>query len=319
MGRAQQTNQGAVFTFLEENDLAVRTDRHYTQGIKFSFLHRDQFLPGFIGDLWEGLPVVGFENRVGKFGYEVGQNIYTPGDLQATEPLPRDRPYAGWLYLGLVLQRRGLTAGRWLTLESFGLQLGLIGPESLAKESQTWVHELRGFDRPQGWRNQLKTEPGVALRYERAVRFSPEGPAPKYVDVIPHVGTSLGNTETSFRMGVTARLGVNLPENFGIQTITSLVTSEGGWSEEGGQSGWGAYVFTGIEVSLVAYNAFLDGNAFRHSAHVEKEWLIHEWKSGFAVVLKKAEIGFAYVYRSPEFVSQQKDNGYGSVWGKVRF
>jgi lipid A 3-O-deacylase len=311
--------QGPLFLALEENDLVVRTDRHYTQGIKFAFMHEDQFLPGVFGYLWGHIPELGFQAQIGKFGYQVGQNIYTPSDISVPDPPPDDRPYAGWLYAGFMLHRRGLTAGKWLTLESFELQLGVIGPPSLAEEAQTWIHEIRDFPLPQGWSHQLHTEPGLALRYERSVRFSPEGPDPRYLDFIPHAGFSLGNVETSGRLGLTVRLGVNLPRNFGVQTISSLSTTEGGRLRLSSSPTWGFYVFTGLEGSLVGYNAFLDGNLFQSSPHVEKEVLVAEWKSGVAVVFKYVEVGFTFVERSREFTTQDRDNGYGSIWMKVPF
>jgi hypothetical protein len=112
---------------------------------------------------------------------------------------------------------------------------------------------------------------------------------------------------------------VNLPQNFGVQTISSLTTSEGGRPSTGERSSWGFYVFTGIDAWAVAYTVFLDGNLYQDSPHVSKEPLVAEWKSGFAFVSKWVELGFTYVERSREFTSQDQDNAYGSLWMKVPF
>jgi lipid A 3-O-deacylase len=317
--QVQSDEQGSFFLGIEENDLVVRTDRHYTQGIKFAFMHEDNYLPGVIGTLWSHIPELGFENRIGKFGYQVGQNIYTPADINTPELLPDDRPYAGWLYVGFILHRRGLTAQRWLTLESFEVQLGAIGPPSLAEQAQTWIHRIRGFDLPQGWANQLNAEPGIAIRYLRAVRLSPEGPNPRYFDFIPHAGFSLGNVETAARLGVTARIGINLPENFGIQTISSLSTTDGGRLLFANRPDWGFYLFAEVEGWAVGYTAFLDGNLFQSSPHVTRETFVAEWKCGIAVAFKWVELNFAFVERTREFTTQKEDNGYGSLSMKVPF
>lgn len=315
---AQEFDQGPVFSIIEENDLIVQTDRHYTQGIRFSYLLADNSLPGWLADFSAWLPDPGYDRRADKLGFTIGQNIYTPADWKARELLVNDRPYAGWLYGGVILQRRGLTGSRWPTLESLELDLGIIGPESLAHEAQAWIHELRGFDLFQGWNNQLETEPGLALKYLRAVRLSPEGPRPRHVDFIPHAGFSLGNTETSGRLGATLRLGYNLPNGFGAQTISSLAPLEGGRSASLKDRRWGFYAFTGAEGWAVAYTAFLDGNLFRDSHSIDKEPLVGEWKSGVVLVLNAVEVGVAYVFRTREFSFQKDEHRYGSLFVKVK-
>lgn len=312
---AQSDLRGAVFSFLEENDLVVDTDRHYTQGIKFAFLHQEGFLPGLFDHCLEGIPQLAFTAQAGRFGYQVGQNIFTPADYSLHQPQPDDRPYAGWLYGGLILQRRGTSGGRWPTLESFELQLGVIGPESLAEQAQTWIHEIRDFPLPQGWDYQLDTEPGFALRYQRSTRFSFSEASARYIDVMPHGGFSLGNVETAARLGSALRVGYNLPDNFGVQSISSLMTNDGGRSPSSPK--WSAYLFTDLEGWAVGYTAFLDGNLWHDSASVDKETWVAEWKSGIGLTLNHVELGFSYIVRSPEFTRQQERNAYGSIWMKV--
>lgn len=316
--RAQytNTNQGPVFVTLEENDLVVDTDRHYTQGIKLAFFFRDNSLPPLAKGFYEHFPEFGFDSKVGKFGFQIGQSMYTPADLQATDLLPDDRPYAGWLYSGFILHRRGETGVSKLpTLESFELQLGVIGPWSLAEEAQTWVHQVRGFDLPQGWDNQLQNEPGVELRYQRAVRFAARQLHPLDIEFTPHAGFSLGNVEVTARIGGQVRLGLNLPDDYGIQNIDSLITSAGGWS--GRQ--WSTYIFAGAEGKAVLHNAFLDGNLFHNSHRVDKEPLVGDFKAGFVFVLNRVELGYTYVFRTSEFEQQSVSDQFGSFFMKVKF
>jgi lipid A 3-O-deacylase len=315
-GSAQWTDQGPVLTIIEENDLAVDTDRHYTQGFKISYLQADGDVPRWARRLAESLPALGASWPVTKFGYHLGQSIFTPAELNATQPLKHDRPYAGWLYAGLILQRRG-TLGESRVLESFQFDVGIIGPDSLAEDAQKRVHEFRGFDTPKGWRNQLHDEPGLALKYQRSWLLSPTREGPRYLDLIPQAGLSVGNVETSLRGGATVRAGWNLPDDFGHSTISSLTPTQGGRSHAGPR--WGAYVFAGAEAWAVLYTAFLDGNLFRHSPRVERELAVAEVKSGVVAVLDCLEVAVTYVYRTPEFRRQQKDLGYGSVSLSVKF
>jgi hypothetical protein len=327
---AQSTNQGPVLTILEENDLVVHTDRHYTQGIKLAYFHKDNFLPLGAKTVYEWLPEWGFTKQVGKFGYEVGQNMYTPADISTPVLQTNDRPYAGWLYTGFILHRRGVTgAAEWPTLESFELELGVIGPWSLARDAQTWVHQLRGFGLPQGWDNQIQNEPGIALRYERAVRWTCLALHPFDLEFIPHAGFSLGNVDTSLRIGGMVRAGFFLPDDYGNQTIDSLVTSAGGWSPTQVGSRWGAYVFAASEGKYVIHNAFLDGNLFYDSYSVDKQDLVGDFKTGFVVILDfrrswlfhitGIEAGYTYVFRTPEFHGQTENDEFGSVFLKFKF
>src|SRR4051794_32767149 len=109
---SQDTNQGPVFTITEENDLVVDTDRHYTQGIKLSYIHSENHVPHWLENFSEKLPAVGFTVSANRIGTQIGQSIYTPGNISVTNLQRGDRPYAGWLYTGLIFQRRGLVADR---------------------------------------------------------------------------------------------------------------------------------------------------------------------------------------------------------------
>jgi hypothetical protein len=314
----ERHNLGPVFALVEENDLVLRTDRNYTQGMKVSYMHGDGSMPSFIRSFDEWLPAIGYEERVARVGVHIGQSIFTPGDTSIKELIPADRPYAGWLYLGLTLQRRGMAAGRWPTLESLEMQLGVIGPESLAEDAQTWVHEVRSFDLPQGWDNQIHAEPGVELRYWRGWKLSSES-LNQYVDFIPHTAVNLGNVMTSLRAGGMVRAGWNLPDSYGPQTISSLLTTEGGWPRSRSANRWSVYVFTGLEGWLVGHNVFLDGNLYQHSHSVNKELLVGEWTSGLGAGFRYVELGVMHVLRSPEYRGQREQHGYGSFFLKVLF
>lgn len=312
--------QGPVRTVVEENDLLVKTDRHYTQGTKVSSLYADDTLPGWLASLSKTIPRIGMGNgnAPNKYGYELGQSIFTPADLKTTRVLKHDRPYAGWLYTGLILQRRGMLE-EWPVLENFQVELGLIGLHSLAEDAQIAVHEFRGFDIPKGWRNQLHDEPGLALKYQRSWLFSPPSEGSRWVDLIPHAGVSLGNVETSFRAGTLLRLGAHLPNDFGIATISSLGTTEGGWSVKQSTSRYGFYVFGAAESWTVLYTVFLDGNTFRGSPRVDKRPFVAEVRYGAVLVLNRVELAMTYVFRTPQFAGQTKNDAYGSLMLKLKY
>ena len=315
-----RARQGAVHSLIEENDLLVNTDRHYTQGARSSHLLGDGVMPDWVADLGRAIPRWGFSDGPMKLGFHLGQSIFTPADLTESERINDDRPYAGWLYTGWVLQRRGtIGQAEWPVLESFQIDLGIIGPNSFGEDVQKAVHEFRGFATPRGWRHQLRDEPGVAVKYQRSWLFSPNLDGARWIDLIPHAGLSLGNVETSFRVGAMLRLGVNLPPDFGVSTISSLAPTEGGRPATSSASRVGFYVFTAGEAWTVLYTAFLDGNLLQRGHRVEKIPFVTERKAGIVFVLDHVELALTYAYRTPQFVGQREDDGYGSILLKVKF
>lgn len=310
--RGLAENKGRVISVVEENDLIANTDQHYTQGFKFTHLFEDDYIPRRVDRASERLTEYGIDVEARKFGYVLGQNIYTPADIRPRTLQKNDRPYAGWLYAGIILQRRGTAGDHARVLENFEFQAGVIGSESMAEDIQTEVHRISGATTPRGWDHQLKTEPGLAFRYTRMWLFR----AGDFVsaDFIPRFGLSLGNVGTYANLGGTLRFGINVPQDFGVNTIdapssVSVVN----------QPHWGFYLFTGTDVRFVAYNVFVDGNLFRNSHSVDKRHVVADFKFGAALVMKWFELSYTGVVRTPEFHEQSNSDAFGSVALKFTF
>lgn len=313
-------SQGAVLELNEENDFFAGADRHYSQGIRIAYLSADNCIPGWSRGWINLIPAFGFRIDVCRAGLELGQSVYTPQDLLAEESIPNDHPYAGWLYGGVVLQRRGFTRSLNLpVLETMRIQLGIVGSGAMAEQAQDIVHVAVRFTKPQGWPNQLYNEPGMAAKYQRAWRWRLRAQRDWNADLIPHAGASLGNVDTSLRAGATVRMGWHLPDDFGIQTIDSLGFTEGGRSSSADTRAWGFYGFIGTEGKAVAYTTFLDGNLFESSPSVNKRPLVAELKSGLALVFSRAELAFIYVLRSEEFYGQEGADIFGAAFLKWKF
>jgi len=298
---AEQGWEGQIISLRLENDAVAQADRHYTQGSFLSYLSRDNGIPRWTSVLAENLPTFGYKVGATKAGFGIGQEIYTPEDLDASELLVDDRPYAGWLFGRLTLQRRGPLSRRWSVLETFDLDLGVIGPESLAEQTQK---EWHGKD-PQGWDNQLETEPGFALRYERRFQFKPSEDSDGWgVRLIPHLGGSAGNIATYLNAGGTIRFGYNVPDEF---------------STRPGDLKWGAYLLGGLDGRFVLHNIFLDGNTWRESHSVTKRPFVGDGRVGLGLVLRSVDLSFAHVFRSREFNDQNRSDSFGTVMLAVKF
>ncbi len=295
-----------------ENDMFGRgTDRHYTHGTRLAWLSPADQIPEMVDDWAARVPL--FASRGAKrVSYSIGQNIFTPSDITEKTPWANERPYAGWLY-GSV----GLVSDSGTRLDNLELMLGVIGPWSLAGQTQDFVHDLIDSPDPQGWDHQLDTEPGLVLTYERKWRnWWDLDLVGLEVDLSPRVGASVGNVFTHLETGVTVRLGDNLPADYGPPRIRpSLPGSDFFLPTDG--LGW--YLFAGVGGRAVARNVFLDGNTFSDSHHVTRKIWVGDLQAGIALTYGRTRVAFTQIVRSPEFEGQDAVDSFGAISLSVRY
>nr|MBF0220642.1 lipid A deacylase LpxR family protein [Desulfobulbaceae bacterium] len=287
------------------------TDSNYTNGVKISLISPDlkRFvesgkLPQWSIDYVNKLPFINEPNLIRRVEFSLGQNMYTPSDIIRKDRILDDRPYAGWTYFGAAFHSKSKAI-----MDTFEFQFGLIGPESFAEESQKSVHELRNLQRPNGWDNQLKNEPGVAAIYERKWRlpFLYRASIPNF-DSIAHAGGALGNVYTYANGGLEMRLGWNLPEDFGVSLIRPAGNTR--FTIKNGKT---AYIFGAVNGRAVLQDIFLDGNTFTDSQSVTKEPFVADFAGGLAIYFAGYKITWTQVLRSREFKEQPDNHSFGSL------
>ena len=309
---------GPAFNLVAENDMVVRTDRHYTHGTKLTLLGGEVAVAreaaGFNFPAWlaERTPDWGAQPFAVRLGAGLGQSIYTPTDISTPTLQLNDRPYAGVLYTSLLLQKRGATTGATPVLDTWRLDLGVIGPESQAEEAQNTVHRVRNLGVANGWPHQLRTEPALALRFQRTWRAAQGTSGDWGWDFLPGAGVSVGNIGTYAVLGGQVRAGWRLPGDFGVQTIDAIpAPSVGRTSAEAARRG--VFAFAAVEGQAVAYSAFLDGNLWRASHHVVKFPLVADAKFGLVYSGQRFDVSLTQVIRSKEFVGQREIDAYGAL------
>ncbi|MDO6564352.1 lipid A deacylase LpxR family protein [Amphritea sp. 1_MG-2023] len=334
-----ETNPG-TFTFYLENDLFADTDQQYTNGIRFSWTSPD--LTSYLDD--KSLPVwVRRYNRyitaplglyddtprnqdeiVRNLVISLGQLMFTPQDNKRTTVDTDDRPYAGWLYLGM-----GYHLKHDQRMDSAIMNIGMVGPASMAQEAQNLVHDLRGIEKFEGWDNQLNNELGVQIVYERKYRTPVKRVkgALEY-DVIWHGGASLGNVATYVNAGGEFRLGWFLPDDFGTsslrpggnnsapgsQDLRTLATT--GYSRE---QNFGLHGFIAFDGRWVIRDIFLDGNTFSDSHSVNKRNFVADLSIGASMLIDDWKVSYARVFRSQEFDTQDETHSFGSISASYSF
>jgi hypothetical protein len=310
-----------TWTLLMENDRLADTDRHYTHGTRVAWVSdKTGAGPSWVSNLLDRLYPFA-DMRASRIGFALGQNIYTPEDISRPEVTVADRPYAGWLYgaASVYAETRQNVLGRKLdVLDTVELQLGVIGPLSLAEPTQKAVHRLIDTTRPRGWDHQLDTEPGIALLAERKWR-TPEtklGAAAVGFDVIPHLGAALGNVYAHINAGAMARIGHNLAFDYGPPHIQPALSGLEA-IDSPGAFGW--YLFAGIEGRAVGRNIFLDGNTFSDSHSVDKHALVGDFQIGAAIMSGRWRLAFTHVFRTREFEGQNEADRFGAVSLSARF
>lgn len=315
-----------TLSFYFENDLFLNTDKYYTNGTKFSLispnLHKSfndtRLIPGWLQPVVQRLPFINDKGIQKNVVISIGQNIYTPEDIRETALIPDDRPYAGWLYLGLGLHNK---TDRWLdTLE---LDVGVVGPWSLGEDTQNFVHRTRDIPEALGWDNQIHNEIGINLIWERKRRVDLfGGPRGFGGDMIYHGGVSLGNVFTYGNAGAAFRFGWNVPSDFGAALIrfagdTNAPASSADLRLEEG-IGFGLHVFAGFDSRLMLRDITLDGNTFKDSHSVEREWWVTDFTVGASALLANWKFSYAYSYRTKTF-ENGVDHSFGSINISVTF
>jgi len=231
---------------------------------------------------------------------EFGQEIYTP-PIDATLPVPGQRPYAGWLYT-----RAGSTAANVKSRRTIDAIAGVTGTPSLGEWTQTKFHSTFGFRPPLGWGNQLPTEVAFALQMgESWYLHALESPA-KWIDFVPETHATVGTLRTALGAGGRVRAGMGLTHP---------------WMAGATPTQLEGYLFAGGQAEAVGRDLFLDGSTFESSIHVDREPLTANWERGFGLRFRRIGLEYGVVSQSREYRTGSSSHTYAGItvtWWTVR-
>lgn len=310
-----------TLTLYFENDTFFGTDYLYTNGVKLSWTSpdledcRDTSTMGAWADSLIGwLPFTQNPGFRRSLSLSFGQNMYTPEDTESRELIEDDRPYAGVTYLGM-----GFTGKDLHQMNTWEIMLGIAGRHSYAEDVQKLIHRWKGVDIPQGWDHQIGDEPFLNLFFEhRRKIFQSRGGGGWGYDLIPNVGAGLGNLFIGAHAGAQVRFGWNLPNDFGTSLIRPGSETNAPLNEEDPRffppfHRWGVHVFLGADGQGILRNMTLDGNTFRDSHSVDKEYFVGSFMAGVGFIISRFKITFLQVYQTKAFKTQKGDEKYGSI------
>ncbi len=301
----------AIFSVVFENDIFGGTDQNYTNGVRFAWQNAVDTTPEWAVWIADNLLPLAVEGRK-RISIAAGQNMYTPLDLTRRDLVNDDRPYAGWLY-GSV----GMVSDTGTRLDNVMLTVGMVGPSSLAEDTQKFIHRQIDSQHPYGWDNQLDDELGVVLTMERKWRalyeFSPFGAG---VDITPHAGFNVGNINTDASTGLVFRLGYDLPADYGPPRVRPSLPGSDFFVPTQNLSG---YLFAGVDGRAVGRNIFLDGNTFRDSHSVDKRNFVGSAQIGAALTYHDTRVSYTHVLMTREFEQQKSAQQFGVITVSMRF
>ncbi|MGE5843346.1 MAG: lipid A deacylase LpxR family protein [Syntrophaceae bacterium] len=323
--QGQEGKNNGSLSLYWENDYLAKTDSNYTNGVKLTWTspwiswkpEGESVPPGptpWYHSLIKALPFVYSPgHQAAMFFLAGGQNIYTPDDTERQDLIVDDRPYAGYLYLGIGFLMKG--AGYMDTLE---VDVGIVGRHSYAQDIQEEVHKWIGEDSPKGWANQLKDEPALEINYERKWKWLKVETGDHWgFDVMPHLGGSVGNVAIYANAGTEIRFGWNRPDDYGSCAIRQGCES-GTFPDQNPYGStdrrFGVFLFAGVDGRAVLHDIFLDGNTFRDSHSVEKKPFVADLSVGLGIATSRLKVTYSAVYRTRQFDSQpSNEQVFGSL------
>lgn len=305
-----ESTLAGVFNFVIENDAFFGTDCYYTNGILLDYVSDRNTVSPSLKNFIYTLPNIDADDNI-YTGIHLGQQIFTPRNLHATELQESERPYAGYLFGGI-----SLTTSNYHEIQQWRLSAGVVGPRSRAEEFQLSIHNRLGVNVPYGWEHQLHNENIVQFDYSYSWRsawhFNGRGIGR---DILPSLGVSLGNAAVHADFGLTFRYGRNFGGDFGPPRIHP--TLSGSDYLHPGYLNW--YLFAGVGSRYVIRDIFLDGNTHHDSHSVDKKEWVGDAQLGFVISGGSYRLAYTLVARSPEYYGQQDGHIFGSLALSFKF
>ncbi len=308
--QAEQTHP-FTFTVYWENDSSFlkpnrATDRYYTNGLAATIAHQPDWADGFadmipLGEVFDDTAA----------GYVIAHQFFTPENIKARRLIDDDRPYAGYLFGGMYLQRSNGN-----TFDHIQLDLGTTGPASQADHFQYSIHSTFRADEPRGWDNQLHDEFTAQLSLRRKWRHDLNTlelwDHALDQQIISQADLALGTVYRNIGLGATYRVGVHMPDDFGPGRLEDVGDATLMQSEQSG-----AYAFVRVSGRVVEHDLFLEGNTYKDSHSVDAEPLVGEAQAGFAVYGRfngwDLQANYSQTFITSQFEDQDGYHSFGAL------
>jgi len=269
--------------FTSDNDvyLIFFGDKYYSNGLDIYFRKK----------------IEGNSNLPKAITVHVGQDIYSPFTIIEKYAALHDRPYAGYLYAGADITWAKTTNTVFLA----GLEIGTIGPASLAEDTQRLLHKMLNFELPVGWEFQVNNELGGSINGS-VIHSLTKNKSVKN-ELLGKINVNAGTLATNASLGFTYRTGH-------LNTINQSTFSNLKRTEEK-EKFW----FLSPTIKLVAHDATIQGGRSNNNDIVtfDIKPIVLSIEGGIQRSFKHWNTKFAITQRSKAVDSNAKSHQYGTI------
>lgn len=291
-GQGKNTEIGVV----TDNDLytSSKNDMYYTNGLEFFY----RVLSGNENEK--------VNKKVTEF--RIGQYIYNPKTINAEDIAVIDRPFAGYLFV---------EAGRSFFYQDESVikidaQIGFVGPNSFAKETQSYFHGVLGHRKARGWQHQIRN--ALALQthffYSKKLFLNQNQ---QLIDFCFQSEGNMGTALTGFSAGFLTRIG--------FKKLVPIYDSNLHGASVNGSSQAGInesefYFYFAPSMNYQLYDATIQGSLFDDNSPVTYGLVPFRFngESGLKYRKNNLNLSYSFIYRGKE-VRNEGNMGYfyGSI------
>jgi len=277
------------YQLVVDNDvftLKIKQDQYYTSGIYPTIR--------FLKDSSEKAKIIR--------SYQLNHRIYTPRKVTWRIPFQMDRPYAGIASFSVANEYYFFT-NQYLKVN---LELGWIGPKTLADKTQITYHGWFGMPTPSGWDFQISDGPVVNIygTYIKSWYYSPG------FELNTETNISLGTIYDNFRQEIMIRFGEFKPMTQSAITGGKLGNKR---LPEHQKEVSEFYIFYSPGVEYVYHNTTLEGNLFNDKTYYTVDAIpwIFQHRFGMMFSWPRFDFGFTAYFRTHENEKAQKHDYVG--------
>lgn len=275
-----------------DNDLytSSKNDQYFTNGLEFFFR--------FLSKKDNGQPF----KKITEF--RAGQYIYSPKFIYKYSPEMIDRPFAGYLFgeFGKNLYFRNQSVFKK------SVQIGYVGPNSFAEETQTKTHKLFNYPSFEEWEYQIKNTLSVQTHFLFSKKLF-QSQKNKRIDFQWQSEANLGTVFTGLSTGLVTRIGFKklVPiynSNFYGASVNSKKT----------ESEFYFYMMPSFNYQL--YDATIQGSLFKDNSPITFGLVPFRFngETGIKYRKKNLNLSYAFIYRGKEL---KHDLNTGYFYGSI--
>jgi len=248
-----------MFRAYEDNDFinarGCGTDDAYTNGTRLDYFYQPRHPSK--NPIDHLLPKAG-AHSINTYGWGIMQLMYTPKNITNSAYQPNDYPWSGALVVTHTLYSYNPEKKYDLRTE---LDLGMIGPASLAEQLQTGFHRLIHYFKPLGWSHQYPNDLLANIDVTAERQLAGNGSTIEWIGGSQLSAGTMMNSLTVFPL---VRIGRMNPYFKG---LFSQFASTGRNSHH--HKNWQLYFICRPELQLILTEAVLQGGMFTRNPNVK--------------------------------------------------